>query len=91
MFALRTDGSLAAVHSLFAAFNAEQARPSARSELLLHEICYCLGQMLHSEEHRLAIQHFLRDITLQGVAQHSPLVIHEATEALGNISSHLSR
>ena len=42
--------------------------------------------MLATEEHKVMSQKFLRTIVEEGVSKHSPLVIHEATESLGNIS-----
>ena len=46
LFCLRTVGTLEAIDALIEAFNKEP-----RSDLLRHEICYCLGQMDKSPEH----------------------------------------
>ncbi len=54
------------------------------SDLLRHEICYCLGQMNTSKENVAIIEPFLKKIINDRT--HSSIVIHEAVEALGNIS-----
>ena len=54
------------------------------SDLLLHEICYCLGQMNHDEERTKAIEEFLEQV-ISG--SHSSIVTHEAVEAYGNLHS----
>ena len=54
------------------------------SELLKHEICYCLGQMNKSPEHNSRIQKFLEQI-IDEKAGFEDIVIHEAFEALGNL------
>jgi len=54
-----------------------------KSDLLRHEICYCLGQMNTSPEHAAKIQPFLEKILSE---DHSKIVLHEAVEALGNLS-----
>lgn len=46
LFCLRTVGSIESIDALIKAFYDE-----ARSDLLRHEICYCLGQMDKSPEH----------------------------------------
>ena len=79
LWCLRTVASLEAVEALFKAFEIEQ-----KSELLKHEICYCLGQMDKSPEHVEKIQAFLEQV-LDG--DHPKIVLHEAVEALGNINS----
>lgn len=78
LFCLRTVGTLEAIDALIEAFNKEP-----RSDLLRHEICYCLGQMDKSPEHIKKIQIFFEDI----LARDLPAIVHhEAVEALGNIS-----
>ena len=57
LWCLRTVASIEAVQALFKAFEVEQS-----SELLKHEICYCLGQMDKSEEHVEMIQRFLEQV-----------------------------
>lgn len=57
LWCLRTVASLEAVDALFEAFEAEQS-----SELLKHEICYCLGQMDKSPEHVDKIQKFFEKV-----------------------------
>lgn len=54
------------------------------SDLLRHEICYCLGQMNTKKENVDIIEPFLKKIISE--RKHSSIVIHEAVEALGNIS-----
>jgi deoxyhypusine monooxygenase len=46
LFCLRTVATLETVDALILAFDREP-----RSDLLKHEICYCLGQMNKSPEH----------------------------------------
>lgn len=77
LFCLRTISSLTSIDALIKAFNEE---PS--SELLLHEICYCLGQMTSSPEHIKKIQAFLEKVV---DSDHPKIVLHEAVEALGNL------
>lgn len=48
-----------------------------------HEICYCLGQMDKTPEHISKIQVFLEGIVEGDYPQ---IVVHEAVEALGNMS-----
>ena len=60
-----------------------QAEP--KSELLKHEICYCLGQMNRSEEHVKRMQPFLEQV-VNPESGYPEIVVHEAVEALGNIS-----
>ena len=50
LFCLRSFEQVEAVDELIKAFEIEQ-----KSELLKHEICYCLGQMNNSEEHNKKI------------------------------------
>ena len=78
LFCLRTVATIEAVEGLIKAFDLED-----RSDLLRHEICYCLGQMNKSPEHDKAILGFFERI-LQG--DYTKIVLHEAVEALGNVS-----
>ena len=78
LFCLRSFPDLEAVDALIEAFHIEQ-----HSDLLRHEICYCLGQMDNSPEHVAKITTFLEAIMEGGYPQ---IVVHEAVEALGNMS-----
>jgi len=78
LFCLRTVGTVEAIDALIEAFHKEP-----RSDLLRHEICYCLGQMNKTEEHIKKIEAFFEDILTK---DYPPIVHHEAVEALGNIS-----
>jgi len=57
LFCLRSFEEIEAIDELIKAFEIEQT-----SELLKHEICYCLGQMTNSEAHNKKIQAFLETI-----------------------------
>lgn len=50
MFCLRAIASLQAIDTMIKTFEEEDF-----SELLKHEICYCLGQMNKTEEHSAKI------------------------------------
>ena len=78
LFCLRSFKQLEALDVLFKAFEIEKD-----SELLQHEICYCLGQMDCTDEHVAKIQTFLENIVEGDYAQ---IIVHEAVEALGNMS-----
>ena len=78
LFCLRSFEQLEAVDALIEAFAIEQS-----SDLLRHEICYCLGQMDNTPEHVAKIQTFLEAI-VEG--DHAQIIVHEAVEALGNMS-----
>ena len=80
LFCLRTISSLTSIDSLLQAFREE---PS--SELLKHEICYCLGQMTKSPDHIKKIQEFMEEIIEEGHDKHTNIVLHEAVEAMGNL------
>jgi hypothetical protein len=54
LFCLRAFDEVEAVDGLIKAFHIEK-----KSELLLHEICYCLGQMNTSPERVVKITEFL--------------------------------
>lgn len=53
--------------------------------MLLHEMCYVLGQMDKSPAHVQKIQAFLETVIAEG-AGYEDIVVHEAVEALGNLS-----
>jgi deoxyhypusine monooxygenase len=78
LFCLRTVCSVEAIDALTKAFELEP-----KSDLLRHEICYCLGQMNTSPDHAAKIQPFLEKILSE---DHPKIVLHEAVEALGNLS-----
>lgn len=78
LFCLRTVGTEETVDALIKAFDLE---PS--SDLLKHEICYCLGQMNKRPENVAKIQGFFERILSE---DHTKIVLHEAVEALGNVS-----
>ena len=77
LFCLKAFEKIDAIDALIEAFHIEQ-----KSDLLRHEICYCLGQMDNSAEHIKKIQAFLEKI-VEG--EYPQIVIHEAVEALGNL------
>jgi len=79
LFCLRTLGTVQAVQALITAFEKE---PS--SELLKHEICYCLGQMDKGEEQINIIQTFLEQVLEDD--KNTKIIMHEAVEALGNLN-----
>jgi hypothetical protein len=58
-----------------------------RRDLLRHEICYCLGQLNKSPEHVLIILGFFERL-LKG--DYTKIVLHEAVEALGNVSKKIT-
>jgi deoxyhypusine monooxygenase len=78
LWCLRTISTVPAIEALFKAFELEKS-----SELLQHEICYCLGQMNKSEEGTKIIQAFLEQVLEQ---DYPKIVLHEAVEALGNLN-----
>jgi hypothetical protein len=80
LFCLRAFEEVAAIDGLIKAFHIEK-----KSELLLHEICYCLGQMNRSPEHTAKITEFLEMVIRN---DYPPIVIHEAVEALGNMNNY---
>ena len=79
LFCLRSFEQIEAVDALIEAFGVEQ-----HSELLKHEICYCLGQMDNSPDHIAKIQKFLEYIVEGDFAD---IIVHEAVEALGNLDN----
>jgi len=80
LFCLRSFKELEAIDGLIKAFHTEK-----KSELLMHEICYCLGQMNNTQEHVDKIVPFLEMIIESDYPQ---IVIHEAVEALGNMNNY---
>ncbi len=87
LFCLRTLATLEAVQTLIDCFNEEQT-----SQLLRHEICYCLGQMDKSPEHVKKMTPFLETILLRGLeGKEDNIVVHEAAEALGHLGSEETR
>lgn len=67
-----------AVNSLIEAFKSEK-----KSDLLKHEICYCLGQMNTTQENSDVIQSFFENVMDE---DHSSIVIHEAVEGYANLN-----
>ncbi len=57
LFCLRTIASVESVEALIRAFDLED-----KSDLIRHEICYCLGQMNKSPEHVQVILEFFERI-----------------------------
>ena len=82
LFCLRSFDELEAVDALIEAFAIESSSAQS-SDLLRHEIAYCLGQMDKTPEHISKIQVFLEGIVEGDYPQ---IVVHEAVEALGNMS-----
>lgn len=81
LFQLRTIGSLEAIKALEYTLIKE---PS--SDLLRHEICYAFGQMIDTQENKNEIQNFLNKEIFSVPTKWASIVLHEAAEALGNIS-----
>lgn len=81
LFCLRSFKELEAIDGLIKAFHTEK-----KSELLLHEICYCLGQMNDTEAHVAKIVPFLEMIISN--ESYPQIVIHEAVEALANMDDY---
>jgi hypothetical protein len=80
LFCLRSFQEIEAIDGLILAFHTEK-----KSELLLHEICYVMGQMDNSPAHVAKIVQFL-EMIIDG--DHPQIVIHEAVEALANMSNY---
>ena len=57
LFCMKAFESTNAVEALIRSFHKEP-----KSELLKHEICYCLGQMNKTPEHVEIIQKFLEEV-----------------------------
>lgn len=82
LFQLRTIGSFESVKALE---NALLKEPS--SDLLRHEICYAFGQMISAEGNREEIERFVNTEIFDKSDKWASIVLHEAAEALGNISN----
>jgi deoxyhypusine monooxygenase len=82
LFKLRTIGNMEAVKILEEALVKEKS-----SDLLRHEICYCFGQMIETQENKEEIQKFLYNEVFEDPKKYASIVLHEAAEALGNINS----
>ena len=80
LFCLRSFKEIEAIDGLIKAFHTEK-----KSELLLHEICYCMGQMDNSPDHIAKIVPFLEMVI---DADYPQIVIHEAVEALANMKNY---
>jgi len=82
LFKLRTIGTLEAIKALQIALIKEKS-----SDLIRHEVCYCFGQMLETEQNKKEIEDFLNKEVFENPKKYNPIVLHEAVEALGNIDS----
>jgi HEAT repeat protein len=82
LFQLRTIGTLEAIKILQKALVKEES-----SDLIRHEVCYCFGQMIETEENKKEIENFLNKEVFENPKKYNPIVLHEAAEALGNIDS----
>lgn len=77
LFELRGMYTVDAIKTLIEAF-----RQEPRSDLLKHEICYCLGQMNSNAENTALIEEFFEQVITE---PHSSIVIHEAVEGYANL------
>jgi len=84
LFCIKAFNEVEAIDSLIRAFKKEQS-----SELLKHEICYVLGQMNKTEAHVAKIQQFL-EMVIEEKNGYQDIVVHEAVEALGNLSNEVT-
>jgi deoxyhypusine monooxygenase len=82
LFRLRTIASFDAIKALEEALIKEKS-----SDLIRHEVCYCFGQMIESDHNREEIENFLYKEVFENPKKYNSIVLHEAAEALGNISS----
>lgn len=82
LFQLRTIGTFEAIKALQKALITEES-----SDLIRHEVCYCFGQMLETEQNKKEIEDFLNKEVFENPKKYNPIVLHEAAEALGNIDS----
>ena len=80
LFCIKAFKEVDAIDSLIRSFHAEP-----KSELLKHEICYCLGQMNKTPEHVAKIQAFLEHV-IDEKNQYPEIIVHEAVEAMGNMN-----
>jgi len=81
LFRLRTIATMECVLALEEALIKEKS-----SDLLRHEVCYVFGQMTSTEENKAEIQSFLTKEVFEDPNKYTPIVLHEAAEALGNIN-----
>ena len=82
LFCLRTVADLDSIDALIKAFDEEPC-----SDLLRHEICYCLGQMNKSPEHVTKLKSFFERILKE---DYPKIVLHEAVEAYGNLDTEIA-
>ena len=80
LFCIKAFKEVEAVKALVRSFHAEP-----KSELLKHEICYCLGQMNKTPEHISVIQEFLEHV-IDETNNYPEIIVHEAVEAIGNMN-----
>lgn len=81
LFQMRTNGSFEAIKALEKAFLMEP-----KSDLIRHEICYVFGQMVSNEKNIQEIEKFCNEEIFNYPEKWASIVLHEAAEALGNIS-----
>lgn len=79
LFEIRGMYTAEAINALIGAFRIEKD-----SDLLKHEICYCLGQMNSNEENTALITEFFEKVITE---EHSSIVIHEAVEGYANLNT----
>jgi deoxyhypusine monooxygenase len=82
LFKLRTIASYEAVMVFEEVLVKEKS-----SDLIRHEVCYCFGQMIQTEENKKEIETFLNKEVFENPKKYASIVLHEAAEALGNINS----
>lgn len=80
LFCIKAFNEVEAIDALIRAFHKEE-----RSQLLKHEMCYVLGQMNKTPQHVEKIQAFLEEV-IDEKNKYEDIVVHEAVEALGNLS-----
>ena len=80
LFCMKAFSEVEAVDAIIRSFHCEK-----KSELLKHEICYCLGQMNKTDEHVKRIQTFL-EYVIDDKNNYEEIVVHEAVEAMGNLA-----
>ena len=81
LFCIKAFKQVEAIDAIVRSFHIEK-----KSELLRHEMCYTLGQMDKSEDHINKIQTFLEHV-IDEKNGYEEIVLHEAVEALGNLSN----
>jgi deoxyhypusine monooxygenase len=82
LFTLRTLGTYDAIKSLEEVLIKEKS-----SDLIRHEVCYCFGQMIATDENKKEIETFLNKEVFDNPKKYNSIVLHEAAEAVGNINS----